>query len=89
MMIAPSPDGGAAMTSERALRGFVGVFVLASVALAVVHSRNWLYFSGFVGAMLLQSSVTDWCPLLMILEKSGLPRCRPAPADAVLPSRGR
>jgi Inner membrane protein YgaP-like, transmembrane domain len=74
------------MTSERALRGIVGVFVLGSVTLSIVHSRNWLYFTGFVGFMLLQSSLTDWCPLLLILEKSGLPRCRPAPA---LPVRGR
>ena len=74
------------MTSERVLRGIVGVFVVVSVTLSVVQSRNWLYFTGFVGFMLLQSSLTDWCPLLLILEKSGLPRCRPARA---LPAKGR
>ena len=71
------------MTSERVLRGIVGVFVLASVTLSIVQNRNWLYFTGLVGFMLLQSSVTDWCPLLLILEKSGLPRCRPETAVAL------
>jgi len=75
------------MTSERVLRGIVGVFVLVSVALSIVHSRNWLYFTGFVGFMLTQSSLTDWCPLLLILEKAGgLPRCRPTKPERALAS---
>jgi hypothetical protein len=70
------------MSSERVLRGIVGVLVLTSITLSIVHSSNWLYFTLFLGFMLFQSSITDWCPLLIILEKAGLPRCRPQPALA-------
>jgi hypothetical protein len=62
------------------------VFVLASVALSVVHSQNWLYFTGLVGFMLVQSFVTDRCPARWILEKAGLPRCRPTKPERALPS---
>jgi hypothetical protein len=65
------------MTSERALRGIVGVFVLAALALIEFHSRNWVYFLMLVGLMLTQSGLTDKCPLRWLLEKAGLPRCAP------------
>ncbi len=67
------------MTSERGVRGIAGVLVLASVALGLLHHRNWLYFTGFVGLVMLQSFVTDRCPARWILEKAGLPRCGPTP----------
>lgn len=60
------------MTVDRILRGVAGAFVLLSVFLAVTHSVNWLYFTGFVGANLLQSSFTNWCPLMTILRKMGV-----------------
>lgn len=72
------------MTVERALRGIAGTFVLASVVLAYFHSRNWLYFTGFVGLNLLQSSFSNWCPMVWILEKAGLRRGEAAPPDAAL-----
>jgi hypothetical protein len=75
------------MTVERALRGIAGTFVLASVALAVLHSRNWLYFTGFVGLNLLQSSFTNWCPMMWLLEKSGLRRAPAEPSEAALQSK--
>ena len=62
------------MSVERALRGIAGTFILASVALAFLHSRNWLFFTGFVGLNLLQSSFTNWCPMIWLLEKAGLRR---------------
>jgi hypothetical protein len=65
------------MAVERALRGIAGTFVLASVVLAFFHSPNWLYFTGFVGLNLLQSSFTNWCPMVWILEKAGLKRVDP------------
>jgi hypothetical protein len=63
------------MTVERALRLIAGFFVLVSVALAVFHSRYWLIFTAFVGLNLFQSGFTDWCPMVWILQKLGLPRC--------------
>lgn len=50
---------------------FAGLFVLASLLLAHYHSPNWLWFTAFVGANLLQSALTKWCLLETILRKLG------------------
>jgi len=68
------------MTLERTVRAFAGVFVLVSVALGapaspLFISTYWLWFTAFVGANLLQSSFTGFCPLEMILVRLGV---RPA-----------
>jgi Protein of unknown function (DUF2892) len=60
------------MTMERYIRMFAGTFVLASLLLAQYHSRNWLWFTAFVGFNLLQSSLTRFCPLEIILKKLGV-----------------
>jgi len=77
------------MTSERALRGIVGVFVLTGLALMEYHSKNWMYFLLLVGSMLIQSGLTDKCPLRWILEKAGLPRCAPVRAPESKPALTR
>lgn len=59
------------MTAERITRGAAGFFILASLALAWAFSDWWLLFTAFVGANLLQSAFTDWCPLLAILRRKG------------------
>ena len=60
------------MTVNRLLRLIAGFFILLSVALAHFHSPNWLWFTAFVGLNLLQSAVTDWCPMMTILRKLGV-----------------
>lgn len=62
------------MTLERYIRMFAGTFILASLALAHLHSPNWLWFTAFVGFNLLQSSLTRFCPLEIILKKLGVSR---------------
>jgi Protein of unknown function (DUF2892) len=52
---------------------FAGLFVLVSLALAHYHSPNWLWFTAFVGANLVQASFTGFCPLAMILKSLGVP----------------
>jgi hypothetical protein len=57
---------------------FAGVFILLSLALGIPGSPLfvspwWLAFTAFVGANLLQSSFTRWCPLEIILRKFGAP----------------
>ena len=49
-----------------------GLFVLASLALSQLHSPNWLWFTAFVGANMLQASFTGFCPLAKILDKLGV-----------------
>lgn len=62
------------MSMDRIIRGVAGAFVLASVLLAHFHSPYWLWFTGFVGLNLLQSSFTNFCPLEMMLRKAGVGR---------------
>jgi len=59
------------MNAERITRGFAGTMVLLSLALATFHSPNWLWLTAFVGANLLQSSFTNFCPLITFLRRRG------------------
>ena len=60
------------MTVDRYLRLIAGLFIMLSVVLSQVHSPNWLYFTGFIGLNLFQSSFTNWCPMMTILRKVGV-----------------
>ncbi len=60
------------MTLERYIRLFAGSFILASLLLAHLHSPHWLWFTAFVGFNLLQSSLTRFCPLEILLKKLGV-----------------
>lgn len=71
------------MTVERGLRLIAGLFVLLSLLLARIHSPYWLLFTTFVGLNLFQSGITNWCPMVWMLHKAGLPSCeRPQPDQA-------
>jgi len=65
------------VTIERYVRLFAGSFVLLSLALGAPGSplfvnANWLWFTAFVGANLLQSSLTGFCPLVNVLRALGV-----------------
>jgi hypothetical protein len=60
------------MTLEHRIRLIAGTFILASLALAYWVSPYWLLFTAFVGANLIQSSITKWCLMEDILRKAGL-----------------
>ncbi|SMF95394.1 Protein of unknown function [Methylomagnum ishizawai] len=65
------------MTTDRMIRIVAGSFVLLSLALGVESSpvfvnANWLWFTAFVGANLLQSGFTRWCLLETFLKKCGV-----------------
>jgi hypothetical protein len=59
------------MTVNRALRLIAGGFVLASVLLGLYVHPGFFWFTAFVGVNLMQSSFTDWCPMMTILRKAG------------------
>ena len=63
------------MTVEQALRLIAGIFVMATAALAVFHSRYWLIFTGLIGLNLFQSGLTNWCPMVWVLQEAGLKNC--------------
>ncbi|HTG83034.1 MAG TPA: DUF2892 domain-containing protein [Geobacteraceae bacterium] len=62
------------MYIDRWLRLIAGFFVLLSLALAHFHNPNWLWFTAFVGLNLFQSAFTNWCPMMSILGKLGVPK---------------
>ncbi|HVA67617.1 MAG TPA: DUF2892 domain-containing protein [Elusimicrobiota bacterium] len=59
------------MNLERRIRLIAGSFILLSLALAYWISRQFLWFTAFVGANLVQSSITRWCLMEDILRKLG------------------
>ena len=60
------------MTIDRIVMAFAGSMILVSVLLAVTLSLYWLFLTAFVGANMLQSSITGFCPLAIILKKIGV-----------------
>ena len=64
------------MNIDRVVFAFAGSVVLLSVVLGHFVSPGWLWLAVFVGANLLQSSFTGFCPLARILRWMGLkPGC--------------
>ena len=75
------------MSVERLIRIFAGAFVLLSLALGVAQSplfvsAHFLWFTAFVGANLLQSGFTRFCPLEIVLKRLGV-GCAVTPAQSV------
>lgn len=67
------------MNSERIIRIMAGSFILLSLLLGapaspLYHSGYWLWLAVFVGANLLQSGFTRFCPAELILWRLGIPR---------------
>ena len=60
------------MTVNEGLRAMAGFFILLSVALGNWVHPAWYLFTAFVGANLLQSGFTRWCPAMAILKRIGL-----------------
>ncbi|HSQ58894.1 MAG TPA: DUF2892 domain-containing protein [Acidobacteriota bacterium] len=60
------------MTVEAGIRAVAGSFILISVALGVWVNPWFFAFTAFVGANLLQSAFTGWCPMMAVLKKAGL-----------------
>jgi len=63
------------MRCEMTIRRFAGLFVLGSLALGYFVNPLWYLFTAFVGFNLLQSSITHFCPLQMILARLGILGC--------------
>ncbi|MEA5478271.1 DUF2892 domain-containing protein [Pseudanabaena galeata UHCC 0370] len=53
------------------LRLVAGSMVLLSLSLSLINV-NWLFLTAFVGLNLLQSAFTNWCPLIVVLQKLGV-----------------
>jgi hypothetical protein len=84
------------MSVERLVRIFAGSFVLVSLALGVAESPlfvsgYFLWFTAFVGANLLQSGFTRFCPLEIVLNRLNVGRaaacCEAGVRDAARSAR--
>ncbi len=65
------------MSIDRVVFAVAGLFILLSLGLGaqgspIFHHENWLWFTAFVGANLLQSAFTGFCPMVIILKLFGL-----------------
>ena len=65
------------MKSWQIVRVIAGSFILLSLLFGVqgsplYWSSNWLWFTAFVGANLLQSGLTRWCLMESMLRRLGV-----------------
>lgn len=71
------------MTVDRMLRLIAGAFTAASVLLGIFVHRYFLFFTLFVGLNQMQSAFSDWCPMMTILRKAGVPEQFPNSSAAL------
>lgn len=60
------------MTVNHWLRAIAGTMVLLSLALGWWVHPAWYLLTAFVGANLLQSGFTGWCPMMAVLRRAGV-----------------
>ena len=60
------------MSIDRLVMMFAGTLVLSSLLLAHFVNPSWLWLAAFVGANLLQSSLTGFCPLAIMMKRLGV-----------------
>ncbi len=59
-------------TLDRVILAFAGLMVLVSVSLAHFVHPAWLLLTVFVGANLLQSAFTGFCPAAIVFKRLGI-----------------
>ncbi|MDC5852354.1 DUF2892 domain-containing protein [Vibrio europaeus] len=59
------------MTLENAIQVLAGGMVILSVGLTMIVSSNFVWLTLFVGANLIQSAFTGFCPAVVVLKKLG------------------
>ncbi|HNP64125.1 MAG TPA: DUF2892 domain-containing protein [Woeseiaceae bacterium] len=60
------------MSIERAVMAFAGAMVLLSVVLTVWVHQGFVWLTVFVGANLLQSAFSGFCPVAILMRRLGL-----------------
>jgi Inner membrane protein YgaP-like, transmembrane domain len=59
------------MTTDRAVMFFAGALTLLSAILVWLVSPWWLLLTGFIGANMMQASITGFCPAAMVFKALG------------------
>ena len=60
------------MNFDRMVMSFAGTMILLAVVLTYAVSSWWLLLAAFVGANLLQASLTGFCPIAKVLAHLGV-----------------
>ncbi len=60
------------MTLDRSIFLFAGIMVILSVLLTTFVSPYFVWFTVFIGANLVRSSLTGWCPAATVFKKLGV-----------------
>ncbi|MER2534084.1 MAG: DUF2892 domain-containing protein [Rhizobiaceae bacterium] len=60
------------MTVDRSVLAFAGVMVLLSVALTLWVSPLFVWLTVFIGANLVQSAFTGFCPAAIVFRRLGI-----------------
>lgn len=60
------------MTLDRAVLLFAGLMIFISVALTLWVSPLFYWFTLFIGANLVQSSFTGFCPAALVFKRIGV-----------------
>jgi len=61
------------LTVNHWLRAIAGAVVLLSLSLGWWLHPAWYLLTAFVGANLLQSAFTGWCPMMTVLRRLRVP----------------
>lgn len=59
------------MSIDRFVIGFAGFMVILGCVLSLFVNEKFIYLSLFIGFMLLQASITKFCPMAWIVKKCG------------------
>jgi Rhodanese-related sulfurtransferase len=65
----PVVRGKATISLERQVRIAIGLVVLSSSVLALLHHPFWIGLAAFMGAGLIFSGITDFCGLALVLGR--------------------
>ncbi len=60
------------MTIDKALFILAGSMIIISTLLAMFYSPNWHWFTLFIGANMIQSTFTGFCPPSFFMKKLGM-----------------
>lgn len=60
------------MNLDRAVLGFAGIVVLASLALGHFINPIWFWLTAFAGVNMLQAAFTGFCPAAIVFRALGV-----------------
>ena len=60
------------MSLEKSFEAFVGIMVMLSAALTAFVNPQFVWLTAFIGANLVQQTLTGFCPATMVMRRFGI-----------------